>query len=68
MNTKMKERLTQATALAKEMFGEEVLTQNPGIINAILMSMALDEFKDSINQENEKLTDCIFRAAGHIAE
>lgn len=63
-----KERLVQATALAKETFGEQTVNQNPSIVSAILTSMALDDLCNSIEQENEKLTDCIFRSAGHIAE
>lgn len=68
MSAKTKERLIQAIALARETLGEQAVNQNPGIVSAILTSMALDEFTDSLKQENEKLTDCIFQSAGHIAE
>jgi hypothetical protein len=68
MSAKTKERLIQATALAKETLGEAALSQNPSIVSAILMSMALEDLSDSIKEENEKLTDCIFRSAGHITE
>ena len=68
MNTRIKERLIQAAALARETLGEEALRQNPALVNAILTSMAMDDLSDLITQETEKLTDCIFRSAGHIAE
>jgi len=68
INTRTKERLSQAAALAKETLGESAFSQNPSIVSSILMSMALDDLSESIKEENEKLTDCIFRSAGHIAE
>jgi hypothetical protein len=68
MSAKTKERLTQATALAAEVLGESGVNQNSGILNAIVLSMALDDLSGSINAENEKLIDCIFRSAGHISE
>ncbi|HXI72525.1 MAG TPA: hypothetical protein VNN22_19450 [Verrucomicrobiae bacterium] len=68
MIVRTKERLIQATALAKETLGDVALSQNPGIVSSILMSMALDDLSDSIKQENDKLTECIFRSAGHVAK
>ncbi len=67
MNSKTKERLIEAVALAKETLGESELMRNPGIVNSILISISLDDLVDSIKEENEKLTDCIFRSAGNIA-
>lgn len=68
MNEKTKERITEAAALAKEAFGEVELAKNPGIINSIIVSLALDDLGNAIKHENETLTECIFRSAGHIAE
>jgi hypothetical protein len=68
MNTKTKERLIQATELAKETFGEVALSQTPSIVGSILISMAVDDLCDSIKHENEQLTECIFRSAGHITD
>jgi hypothetical protein len=65
MSTKTKERLIQATALAKETLGEAALSQNPSIVSSILMSMALDDLGDSIKRENENLAECIYRSTGH---
>ncbi len=67
MHDKTKERLIQAAALAKETLGEVEFLRNPSIVNSLLMSMALDDLSDSIKHENEKLTECIFQSAGHIA-
>lgn len=68
MNTEIKERVVEAAALAKETLGEQAVNQNPSIVSAILVCMALEDLTHSMKQENEKLTDCIFRSAGHIAE
>ena len=68
MSTKTKERLIQAKALAEETFGQEQLSQNPGIVGSILISMVLDDLSDSIKQENEKLTECIIRSASQVAD
>jgi len=68
MQTRTKERLTEAAQLVKETLGEEELIRNPGIVNSVLMSLALDALAEAIANQNEKLMDCIFRSAGHIAE
>lgn len=68
MSTKTKERLTKAAALAKEVFGESALNENPNVVSAILVSMTMDDLGDTVKQENEKLTECIYKAAGHIAD
>lgn len=67
MNIKTKERLIQAKALANEILGEGALNQNPSIVGSILISMAVDDLCDSIKQENEQLTECIYKSAGHMA-
>ena len=68
MNIKTKERLIQATALAKETFGELAFNQNPSIVGGILISMAVDDLCDSITKETAEITECIYKSAGHIAE
>jgi hypothetical protein len=68
MSAKTKERVIQAAALAKETLGEKAVNENPSIVSAILVSMALEDLTASMKEENEKLTECIFRSAGHVAE
>ena len=60
-----KARLREATQIAEEVFGKE--GTNPHLVAAVLQSLTVDEFADTIGTQLEKLTEDLCRAAAVAA-
>jgi hypothetical protein len=60
-----KARLREAAQIAEEVFGQE--GKNPHLVAAVLQSLTVDMFADTITKQVEKLTEDLCRAAAVAA-
>ena len=62
---RIKARLSEAAAIAEEIFGQE--GKNPVLLAAVIQSLTVDELAETITEQTEKLTYDLCRAAAVAA-